>query len=185
MAPDTFDKKQLLELEPYPEDLKMRIQQEIAATRERPLKPWERWLLGAGGVALAGVILYKLSLLGREGQLDTMPVWCQSLFGGFLLFGCCGLAYIAQTLKRGTTRPLDGRFLLYAGTALVTGKILTEIYLRGAISGLGVVAGLVIVAALAYARAEAVEFRLRERQLLTELALAELAEKVVGRLQNK
>lgn len=177
-------KAQLLNLEPYPEDLKMRIRRELAETRERPLKTWERWLIGAGGLGLVIVIPYKLSLLGREGLIESAPAWRLSLFGGFILLGFCGLAYIVQTARRGTVRPLDGHYVLYGATALVAGKVLTEVYLHGAVSGPGVVAGLVVAGALVLTRLEVVEARLRERQLQTELRLAELAEALAVRKES-
>ena len=178
-------REELLNLKPYPEDLKMRIEAEIAATRERPLKPWERWLMGACAIVLTVLLPYKLSLLFRNGLLDSVPAWCLSLFGGFILLGCGGLVYVARTVKRGTTRPRDGHLIIYAAAILFAGKILTEFILDGTVSGGGIIAGFVIVGALAYTRLEAVEHGLRERQLQTELALAELTEKVAARESDK
>ena len=64
---------EVLELEPYPEDLKDKIREKIIHTRERPLKVWERPLLAFWcmpvGLVLLGLAIWGLTRYDAVSQI--------------------------------------------------------------------------------------------------------------------
>ena len=167
----------ILNLEPYPEDLKMKLREEIAHVQHRPLKSWERIAGGCAVIALLGAIPYKLSKFATTDILDTLPVWSLALYAAFIGIGCWGLVFTVRALQKGTDLQREGNILLAVIALLVAGMAANEVYLKGAPSGTTIIVLISVCVALLYQRMEAIERRLRERVLRNELALIELAER--------
>ena len=172
----------VLELEPYPEDLKDRIREKIFHTKERPLKAWERpflafWCIPVG-LVLLGVAIWGLT---RYDTVSQIPGHKLVGLAFCFLFGCGLLVFCSMTLKKGALRFRNTSFIVYVAlgfvifwicAAMITGRPVTGTDLAGLI----VVGGCVICT-----RIESSELRLREHVLRNELALAELSELVTRR----
>lgn len=178
-------RKKILNLEPYPEDLKMKLREEIAHVQHRPLKSWERIAGGCAVIALIGAIPYKLSKFATTDILDTLPVWSLALYAAFIGIGCWGLVYTVRALREGSELRREGNILLVAIAVLVVGMAASEVYSNGTVSGRTTLVAVSVCIALLYQRMEAVERRLRERVLRNELALIELTERVGNNIESR
>ena len=172
---------QMLDLEPYPEDLKMKIREEIEYTKERPMKQWERV-----GMALVCVVLVvgatsKIVWAALHGDIGHDPLhYFVVLPAGVLLMGFA-LILFTKDLKRGTTRVRSEFLIVYGAVIYVLCVAVKNILLTGEF-GIKDLAALVIAGLVGiYVRNEANTLSLRENVLRNELALAELAEQFGGR----
>ena len=156
-------RNEVLGLEPYPEDLKMKISEAIAHTKERPMKWWEGPIYGLGCVVLVGGVIWKIGRAVAYGD-----------------FGADPLHYIV-VLPAGILMPRMEILVVYVAVLFVLGVAVKNILITGEfdIKALGalVIAGLVGI----YVRNEANTLGLREQVLRNELALAELKEMVAER----
>ena len=173
----------VLELEPYPEDLKEKIREKIIHTKERPLKAWERPLHAffcvAAGMALLGgvgaIIVYFDIIVSRAPTylLVALPV--------LVLLLCWLIVLLLMSLKKGVWGSRWDSYIVFpaAGFVLyvVVATMLTDRGVQGDdLAGLIVVVGCVIATLV-----KSSELRLCERVLRNELALAELAELIADR----
>lgn len=176
---DSELRDKVLELDPYPEDLKERIREQIIHTKERPLKAWERSFLAFWCIPV-GLVLLGVATWGLT-RYDTVSHIPGHKFVGLafcFLFGCGLLVFCSMTLKKGALRLRSTSFIVYAAlgfvlfwicAAMITGRDVTS----------GDVAGLIVVSVCVICtRIESSELRLRERVLRNELALTELSELV-------
>jgi len=171
-------RNELLEIEKYPEDLKMRIREEIVHTKERPMKAWERPLTIAGCVVLVVGAIVKITRAALYGDIGEDPThYFVVLPAGVILMGGA-LLMCLKNLKRGTTRPRSEFLIVYGAVIFVLATAVKNILVTGefGLKDLGalVIAGLVGI----YVRNEANTLSLRENVLRNELALAELAERL-------
>jgi hypothetical protein len=166
----------MLELEPYPEDLKMKIREEIKHTKERPLARWERVVMIAGGVALFLTALKGIYTVATCEKISEIPTHSLATFGAALVGALGVIVWLPGLLKRGTWNIRNGFYITIAGITFLFFLALKEIYFEGSLGGMGMFATLIGVVAAIATRMEFVELRLRERVLRNELALAELAE---------
>jgi len=169
----------VLELEPYPEDLKERIREKIIRTQERPLKAWERpflafWCIPVG-VALLGVAIWGLT---RYDGVSQIPGRTLVGLAFCFLFGCGFLASCSMALKKGALRLRNTPFIVYAAVGFAVFWICAAMIAGRPVTS-GDLAGLIVVGACVICtRIESSELRLSERVLRNELALAELSELV-------
>jgi len=172
----------VLELEPYPEDLKDRIREKIIHTRERPLKAWERpflafWCIPVG-LVLLGVAIWGLT---RYDAVSQIPGHKLVGLAFCFLFGCGLLVFCSMALKKGTLRLRSTSFIIYAALGFVVFWICAATITGRPVTG-DDLAGLIVVSlGVICTRIESSELRLRERVLRNELALAELAEVIADR----
>jgi hypothetical protein len=173
----------VLELEPYPEDLKATIREKMAYTKERPLKGLDRSLTVFGCVAvpmmLLGIAVWIILIF--DTFVSKVPAYIVVGLVMGLLLGCWTTALLVMTLKRGTLRPRDGANIVYA-----TGVFMLYMYVGAMFSGIPFSAvhltPLIIGGAcLIVVRIEASELRLRKHALRNELALVELSEHLARR----
>lgn len=176
----------LLELEPYPEDLRNRIREEILHTKERPLKTWERPLLvllcvfmvmAFVGGAIAFATYYNLIM-------SKTPIYTLILVVVMTVFACIVIVLSLQGLKRGTWRLWDDSFMVYGVAGIICCHYIAETF--GEIISGGrlptIVGAYIIVAVMViWMRIETAETRLREHVLRNELAVAKLAELITAR----
>ncbi len=176
----------LLELEPYPEDLRNRIREEILHGREKPLKAWERL------VTLLGCVFLLVCLIGGAIALPmyfpdflskaTIPVLITVVL--FVLFSSIVIVLYLRILKRGTQRLWDDSFMAYGAAGIIFIDYVASI-LGAVISGgrLPTIVGAYIIVAVMviWVRIETAETRLREHALRNELAIAKLTELITAR----
>jgi len=167
---------EVLELEPYPEDLKERIREEIIHTRERPLKAWERpflafWCIPVG-LVLLGVPIWGLT---RYDAVSQVPGHKLAGLACCFLFGCGLLGFCSMALKKGALHLRSTSLIVYAALGFVVFWICAAMITGRPVTG-GDLAGLIVVGVcVVCTRIESSELRLRERVLRNELALAELS----------
>jgi hypothetical protein len=176
----------LLELEPYPEDLKEMIREKISHTKERPLKTWERPFLafccvalGVGLLVGAGAIIQYFDRIVSNAPtyvLVALPV-------AFLLI-CWTIVVLSMSLKKGVWRPFYDSSIVYPAFGFAIYMIVAMMLTGGGVrtdelAGLMVIGVCVIVTLI-----KASELRLRERVLRNELAVAKLSELVAERLRT-
>jgi len=172
----------VLELEPYPEDLKDRIREKIIHTKERPLKAWERpflafWCIPVG-LVLLGVAIWGLT---RYDAFSQIPGHKLVGLAFCFLFGCGLLVFCSMVLKKGALRLRSTSFMIYAALGFVVFWICAAMIAGRPVTS-GDLAGLIVVGVCVICtRIESSELRLRERVLCNELALAELSELVSRR----
>ena len=176
---------ELLELEPYPEDLKEAVR-EVAQLRERPLKSWERPFMVFCCVVWPMILTGGIIWLVRHpdcivkvptAMLAALPV-------GFML-ACWLLVAMVQGLRRGTWRLRDNEIAVYGGAAFIAyicamHWVITT-FSNGRMDASDVVVLIVMVVCVFWVRIESVETRLREHMLRNELAVAKLTELVSAR----
>lgn len=176
----------LLELEPYPEDLRNSVR-EVIHLRERPLKVWER-PLGVFVCVLLGMMLIG-AVVGLVAFFDTIisrvPMYILiALPFGVLLLGWL-LVAVLLSLKRGTCRLRDDQFGVYAGAAFVlyisVGDMIVESVTHRHMDAADLVALIVFAVLVVVVRIQEAEVGLREHALRNELALAKLTELIAGR----
>lgn len=172
----------VLELEPYPEDLKDSIREKIIHTRERPLKAWERPLLTFFSVA-AGMMLLGTASWGiiQFDMISQSPKYMLAGFAVSVLLLCWVLVWLLTSLKKGTMRQRNESFIVYGAAGFMLYMVVAAILSDGGVQGDGL-AGLIIVGVCVIStHINAAELRLRERVLRNELALVELSELVAAR----
>ena len=174
-------RNEILDLEPYPEDLKLKISEAIAHTTERPMKSWERPIYVLGCVVLGGGAIWKIGRAFAYGDFGADPLHYLVVLPAGILMLLGALALTLYNLKRGSTLPRMEILVVYVAVVFVLGVAVKNILITGEfdIKALGalVIAGLVGI----YVRNEANTLVLREQALKNELALAELKEMVAER----
>ena len=173
----------LLELDPYPEDLKDKIREEIIHLRERPLKTWERPLyflaLVAMGLVLIGAAIAIAICLATSTKMP--PVYVLMVIPYVFIGGIFALVVLLKDLKRGIERPRITQFIVYGAAGLVL-YMLVGSMLTGSRFDAKDVGACVVVAVLVIAvKIEDSELRLREHALRNELAVAKLTELITNR----
>lgn len=178
-------REELLQMETYPEDLKMRIREEIAYTKERPMKTWERPLMMVSCTILVAGAAAKIVWAALYGDFGEDPLHYIVVLPAGVMLMCVALVLFLENLKRGTTRPQSEFLIVYGAVVFVLCITVKNILITGEFElkdmGALVIAGLVGI----YVRNEANTLSLRENVLRNELALAELAGKLAGREGDK
>lgn len=173
----------VMELAPYPEDLKDRIREKIAHTRERPLKGWERLLL-VFFCAVAGMILIGVAIWIAT-DLDTVigktPTYMLVGFALSVLLLCGFLVSLLLNLKRGAVRSRNEHFMAYAAAGIVLYIFVAATITGKPVTGVDLGAMIVLGVCVVCACIQASELRLREHMLRNELALANLTELIADR----
>ena len=172
----------VLELEPYPEDLKERIREEIIHTRERPLEAWERpflafWCIPVG-LVLLGVAIWGLT---RYDAVSQIPGHKLVGLAFCFLFGCGLLVFCSMVLKKGALRLRSTTFMVYAALGFVIFWICAAMITDRPVTGSDLAGLIVVGVCVICTRIDAAELRLRERVLRNELAIAKLAELIADR----
>lgn len=169
---------QMLDLEPYPEDLKMKIHAELDSLKERPMGPWERIQTALGCVLVLVVASVGLYVISTRDNINETPT--HSLVGmGLIFVGVFGsFVWGLRQMKKGSVNASSER-LVVGGIAvslfLLSAK---QFYLNGSLNGTGMFMVLTGGVAAFALRLDVIELRLRERVLRNELALVELTELV-------
>jgi NhaP-type Na+/H+ or K+/H+ antiporter len=174
----------VFEMEPYPEDLKDKLREEIRHTTERPLKGWERWLLAlfclACGIGLVAVAIWVV--MDFDCFSNKVPVYILIGFTAAVLLLGYTFVYLIRIFRRGTERPrTDDTFIVYAVAGFILYMATAEMFLEESVSTDTLVALIVAAAGVVYSRVQLLEVRLRERILRNELALAKLTEFMADR----
>ena len=176
---------ELLELEPYPEDLKEAVR-EVAQLRERPLKTWERPFMVFCCVLWPIILIGSVTWLARHPDcvVKVPAAILAALPFGFALASWLLVAMV-QGLKRGTWRLRDDQIAVYGGAVFVAYICAVHwcitTFNNKHLDASDVVVLIVMVVCVFWVRIEAVETRLREHMLRNELAVAKLTELVAAR----
>jgi hypothetical protein len=167
---------QVVQLEPMPEDVRERIRKEIANTRDRPLKTWERaFLVIASAVqvlALPGLIWYFVEL----DALNKAPSYMSIGFAIGWLLVCWSLFICLSILIRGAERPAKDALFVYAAFGFMIAFVTCEMFTREPIDSSGAIVLIVTGVCAIGVRIQAMELRLREQMLRIELGLLERVE---------
>ena len=171
----------VIELEPYPEDLKERIREEILHTRKRPHKTWERRLLVFGLFLLVALLIFLGVVIWgliESDIISRIPKYYLVILAVSVLFMCWLLIPMLKILKRGTEVYHKDSLYTYSACGFFTCIVMAfNLPVTGLELGLLILAGVFVICTFIYSS----ELRLRERVLRNELALAELAELVTRR----
>jgi hypothetical protein len=181
----------VLELEPYPEDLKATIREKIGHTKERPLKSWERSLMVLVCVALGLFVvggMIGLVMVFDKFRQSPPYVFAYIMVGipMVVLLLCYTIAMLLINLKRNTVRPRMEFLLVHAAFGLCIYMTVAAMFTERGVDGADL-AGLVAVGVcVVVARIEIAYLRLREQALRNELAIVELSERIAaGEAQGK
>ena len=179
---DSELRDKVLELEPYPEDLKDRIREKIIHTRERPLKVWERALV-AFACVVAGMMLLGVAtwVITDFNAISQRPTYILIGLAVSVLLLCWVLVLLSMSLMKGTARPRIESLLIYAAFGFVVYMVVAVMFSHRPVAGDDLAALIVVGVCVICTRIESSELRLRERVLRNELALAELSELVADR----
>jgi len=180
-------RKEFLELEPYPDDLKEALHSQIMQLRKQPLKGWERFLAGACIAGVAAILSGGMTAFVWHYDVIMSKTPAHILLAALYVFvvGCAALVLLIMDFRNGIQRLFTAEFSMYAVAGMFLYMYVSSLLMNqpvdGALLGGGILAGICIVVS----RLERVGMRLREHMLRNELAVARLTDMLAGKDEER